>query len=601
MDKPFKKGISFRNKLLITFLLVSLLPMLGVEMMSYYTSTVAMKKNMNDLIQVNLLQTSKNLDTSMQDYEDLLFQVFTDDNVMSLVKEIIDPATDSPEFSRRRLINILSRYSYAKEGIRSIAVFTANNTLITYDRQTGSPYDNLWSSEKSLINLPIYRQALEGNGQPVITQPLKIDTINNAEQYGFHLARQLSDLNVASLEPIGVAVITVYESVLAQAINLEDSDETLNSQRLNKRNFLTDQSGTIVSSPDKTQIGLNMNDIVTGSTILNTYYNKSSRLWVNNLVDQNQLFKEMYAMQHLTLYSGLAAAVLTILLITIFTGRLTRSIRRILKAMRTAQHGTLDVQVEGTAHDDLSVIALSFNKMMLRVSELMNESKRAVEKQKEAEIRALEAQINPHFLYNTLDSINWMAIEKEEYQISQMLKELAQILRYSVKDSNKRVTLREELRWMNSYVYLQQHRFRSKFSCEIECPEELYHYQVHKLTFQPFIENAIIHGFYGVNSGGVLRIVVKELDTNQLMIRIEDNGVGMTEKKRKALLSAHHAEENEAGGSGIGVRNVADRIHSYYGSRGHLDIQSELGQGTTVTITLPIDTKGEEQDADRRS
>ncbi|PWW07238.1 two-component system sensor histidine kinase YesM [Paenibacillus cellulosilyticus] len=599
MDKPFKKGISFRNKLLVTFLLVSLLPMLAVEMMSYYTSTVAMKTNMNDLINVNLLQTSKNLDTSMQDYEDLLFQVFTDDNVMSLVKEINDPTAESPEFSRRKLINILSRYSYAKEGIRSIAIFTSNNTLITYDRQTGSPYDNMWSSVKDLIHLPIYQKAIDGKGQPVITPPLKIDTINNNEQYGFHLARQLSDLNVASLEPIGVAVITVYESVLAQAINLEEPSTANDSPRLNKRNFLTDKSGIIVSSPDKSQIGLNVNDIVTDSTILNTYYNMSSKLWVNNLVDQNQLFKEMYAMQHLTLYFGLSAAVLTVILITIFSGRLTRSIRRILKAMRTAQHGTLDVQVEGTAHDDLSVIALSFNKMMLKVSELMNESKSAIEKQKEAEIRALEAQINPHFLYNTLDSINWMAIEKEEYQISQMLKELAQILRYSVKDSNKRVTLREELKWMNSYVYLQQHRFRSSFNCEVECPEHLHHCPVHKLTFQPFIENAIIHGFYGVNSGGLLRIVVKELDTKQLMIRIEDNGVGMPEDKRKTLLSEHQSED-EAAGSGLGVRNVADRIRSYYGNRGHLDIQSELGQGTVVTITLPMDTEGEEEDANRR-
>ncbi|GMK37547.1 histidine kinase [Paenibacillus sp. CCS19] len=600
MDKPFKKGISFRNKLLVTFLLVSLLPILAVEMMSYYTSTVAMKKNMNDLINVNLLQTSKNLDTSLQNYEDLLFQVFTDDNVMSLVKEINDPAADSLEFSRRKLINILSRYSYAKEGIRSIAIFTSNNTLITYDRQTGSPYDNLWSSEKDLIHLPIYQQALEGKGRSVITPPLKIDTINNNEQYGFHLARQLSDLNVASLEPIGVAVITVYESVLTEAINLEESSAAAGSPRLNKRNFLTDGSGTIVSSPDKSQIGMNVSNIVTDSTILNTYYNPTSHLWVNNLVDQNQLFREMYAMQTITLYSGLAAAVLTIVLITIFSGRLTRSIRRILKAMRTAQHGTLDVQVEGTAHDDLSVIALSFNKMMLRVSELMNESKRAVEKQKEAEIRALEAQINPHFLYNTLDSINWMAIEKEEYQISQMLKELAQILRYSVKDSNKRVTLREELKWMNSYVFLQQHRFRSSFNCEVECPEALYRYQVHKLTLQPFIENAIIHGFYGVNSGGLIRIVVKELDTNQLMIRIEDNGLGMSESKRKSLISEDR-QEDEAAGSGLGVRNVADRIRSYYGSRGHLDIQSELGQGTIVTITLPIDTEGEDEYANRRS
>src|SRR6218665_3713240 len=106
MKKPFRRANNFRNKLIVAFLLVSLLPMLAVEMMSYYISTSAMKTNINDLIKVNLMQTSKNLDTSLQAYEDLLFQIFTDDNVINLVKEINDPMTVTPEFTRRELINI---------------------------------------------------------------------------------------------------------------------------------------------------------------------------------------------------------------------------------------------------------------------------------------------------------------------------------------------------------------------------------------------------------------------------------------------------------------------------------------------------------------
>lgn len=594
MDRPFRTGISFRNKLIVAFLLVSLLPVLAVEMMSYYISTAAMKKNINDLIQVNLLQTSKNLDTSLQAYEDLLFQIFTNDNVMSLVKEINDPATQIPELSRRKLINLLSGYSYAKSGIRSIAIFTANNTLVTYDQQTGSPYDNLWSSIRDLNRLPIYQDAMASKGGSVITPPTRINTFNNKEQFGFHLARKLSDLNGVNLDGIGVVVITVYESVLAQAVNLVEPDAVPESDsvRLNHRNFLTDGRGVIVSSPDKRQIGKNVNDILNDSTVLNTYYNASSKLWVNNVIDQHRLFREMYAMQRLSLYSGLSAAVLSIVLIYFFSGRLTRSISRILKAMRIAQHGTLDVQVEGKSHDDLSIIVLSFNKMMQKVNELMNETKRAGEKQKEAELRALEAQINPHFLYNTLDSINWMAIEKEEYQISQMLKELAQILRYSVKDSNKSVPLKEELRWMNSYVYLQQHRFRSSFRCEVDCPEHLYVCHVHKLTLQPFIENAIIHGFDGVKSGGLLRIVVKELDHRQLMIRIEDNGRGMATDALEKLVM-QRSEEMADAGNGLGISNVADRIRSYYGSKGQLDIHSEPGKGTTVILVLPIEIEGD--------
>lgn len=591
MEITHKRSISFRNKLMISFLLVSLLPLLAVQMVSYYVSTEAMKTKINDLVRVNLLQTSKNLDTSLQAYRDLLFQIFTDDNVMELVKEINDPTTESPELSRRKLINILSRYSYAKEGIRSVAIFTSNNTLIAYDQQTGSPYDNLWSGEKNLIENPIYRQVMTKLGGELITPPMRIDTINNKEQYGFHFARKLSDLNAASLEAIGAVVITVYESVLSNAINLEESNIRSDGQHLDNQNFLTNSENMIVSSPDKLQIGLDLKDIMGKTTFQNTYFNKTSNLLINNIIDQHQMFREMYAMQRLSLYAGVSALILSCLLIIYFSGRLTSSIRRIVRAMRTAQLGSLDVQVKGESHDELSIIALSFNKMMNTVNELMNETKWAEKKQREAEIRALEAQINPHFLYNTLDSINWMAIEKGEHQISQMLKELAQILRYSVKDSNKRVSIREELRWMNSYIYLQRHRFRSSFTSQVECEERALGFQVHKLLFQPFIENAIIHGFKGLKSGGLLQISVKLIDDHYFEIQIADNGLGISDEQRLELLTDFSSESISAG-NGLGIRNVIERIQSYYGGKGKLNIQSKLGVGTQVTIILPIEAEG---------
>jgi len=587
-----KRGISFRNKLMISFLLVSLIPMLAVQMVSYYVSSKAMNNKINDLVQVNLLQTSKNLDTSLQAYEDLLFQIVIDDEVMELTKQINDPATLSPELSRRKLINIMSRYSYAKSGIRSVAIFASNGNLIAYDQQTGSPYDNLWSTVEDLTELPIYRQAMSNNSE-IITPPTRIDTINNKEQYGFHLARKLSYLNAASLEGIGVVVITVYESVLAHSVNLADYVNSQDSPRIDNSNFLTDSGNRIVSSPDKDQIGKQTEEVMGKSTILNSFYNAKSGLRINNIIDEKQLFGEMYAMQRLSLYAGLSAMVISLMLIFYFSGTLTRSIRNIVRAMRTAQQGSLDVQVQGESRDEFSVIAKNFNKMMNTVSELMEATKKAGEKQKEAEIRALEAQINPHFLYNTLDSINWLAIEKEEHQISQMLKELARILRYSVKDSNNRVALKDELQWMKSYVFLQQYRLRSSFHYELDCDPRALEYRVNKLLFQPFIENALIHGFVGMKSGGLLSIRVHVLSEKLFEIRIEDNGAGMTEERRNEIMANDHTNLPTAH-VGIGIRNVFDRIRMYYGEEAcYMDIQSKVGEGTIVRIVLPIDVEGE--------
>ena len=125
---------------------------------------------------------------------------------------------------------------------------------------------------------------------------------------------------------------------------------------------------------------------------------------------------------------------------------------------------------------------------------------------RDAEIRALEAQINPHFLYNTLDSINWMAIEREQYDISRMVRNLGVILRYSINKSNQMTSMEEVADWLEKYVSLQQMRFNQSFRFELNIEERAKKVMIHKLLLQPFVENSIIHGFKGMEKGGVLRV-----------------------------------------------------------------------------------------------
>ncbi|MFF2088920.1 sensor histidine kinase [Paenibacillus sp. NPDC058174] len=585
-----KWRFSYRNKLIVSFMLVSLLPVLIVQMISYYVSTDAMKTKTNALVQANLLQTSKNLDISLLAYQDLLFQIITNDDVIRLVKAINVPNEDV-ELSKRKLINLLSSYSYAKYGIRSVAIFTSNGSLICYDQQTGSPYDNLWSEATNLQQHPLYVSAIhKTNG--IMTAPEKISSINRDEQYGFHLVRKLSDLNGVNLEGIGVVVITVYESVLASAINLTDPESDV-KQPFESRNFLADNKGTIVSSPDQSSIGKTIGDVTTAATISNTYYNSKTGFTVYNLIDQKELFNEMYAMQRISVLVGVAALILAGVLIFYFSGRLTASIRKVVGAMRIARHGGFTVQVDDRSQDEISTIALHFNRMMVTINDLMQEIRDTGEKRKEAEIRALEAQINPHFLYNTLDSINWLAIEKDEHQISQMLKGLAQILRYSIKDSNKPVTVREELMWMDRYMFLQQYRFRSSFECVVEKDEAALDFYIPKLLLQPIIENAIIHGFSGVKQGGVLSIRFRFIADDRLEITIQDNGIGMDEV---VLTKLQHesAAITENGGDSIGIRNVFERMRMHYGEQAEFTMTSVLGEGTSVKLLLPAMSSKEE-------
>ncbi|WP_027085788.1 cache domain-containing sensor histidine kinase [Cohnella panacarvi] len=582
----FKRGFSFRGKLIFSFILICLLPVVVVQLISYYISSEAMKDKINILVRASLLQTSKNLDTSLLAYEDIVRQIITNDDLVETINAI-NESNDAMEISRRRLINILSGYANAKNGIRSVTIFTENGMVISYDRQTGSPYYyNQWSNVQDPTTLPLYQEALRHTGT-IISEPEKIDTVNNKEQFGFHLARKIIDYTRLSLKGIGVVTITAYESVLAEAINLSDEGTQAPSPFPNLA-FLVNSKGIIVSSPDKQMIGKRISDVIGASMIINKYVNPKSGWEIYNLIDQRELFKEMFAMRRLTFWTGALAIAVSSLLIFVISERLSASIRNIVRAMKVAQNGVLNVHVENhRTRDEISHIAISFNKMMTRINDLMAEILNATEKQKNAEIRALEAQINPHFLYNTLDSINWLAIEKEEHQISHMLKGLAQILRYSIKDSNKLVTVAEELAWVDRYIYLQQFRFRSSFSCQVQCDDELLACRIPKLLIQPIIENAILHGFAGRKQGGLLRIAIERAKERMLRIEVRDNGKGMNEHTRSSIFNNP---------SGIGLSNVIDRIEIYYKHQAKLELDSKPGVGTAVRLLIPLSTGTEEEE-----
>jgi two-component system sensor histidine kinase YesM len=255
--------------------------------------------------------------------------------------------------------------------------------------------------------------------------------------------------------------------------------------------------------------------------------------------------------------------------------------------MRSAQTGVF-VKAERLVgrNDEFSYLARGFNDMIEEIRALLvklQQEKDAVylatQKRKESEMRALEAQLNPHFLYNTLDCINWMAIEKNEYEISTMLSTLGQILRYGISKSTSIVSIAEEVEWIRQYVHLQRVRFNHAFDLELQVDPTVAAFPVYKLLMQPFLENAIVHGFVNVSSGGLLKIDISPGQEGILSVLIEDNGCGMSNERLQDALSN--------GRSHIGISNVAERVAAYYGDRGKITIDSTPGRGTRVTMLLP--------------
>lgn len=219
---------------------------------------------------------------------------------------------------------------------------------------------------------------------------------------------------------------------------------------------------------------------------------------------------------------------------------------------------------------------------------------------RQVELAALQSQINPHFLYNTLDAIRGQAIQDNNREVAMMIQTLSAFFRYSISRKGNAVTLRDELDNVRNYMKIQQYRFGDRFQLELDVENpEAYDYYVPRLIFQPIVENAIMHGLEDKRSGGVITIDVEE--TDDLIVMISDNGKGMTLSELDALNDRIMGEKTEgekadAAGkhAGIALVNVQKRIELFYGVPYGLHVYSSIGQGTDVEITLPIIRQEEE-------
>ncbi len=276
--------------------------------------------------------------------------------------------------------------------------------------------------------------------------------------------------------------------------------------------------------------------------------------------------------------------------IAILVYAMARPIKRLSRAMGQVQKGDFAVRVPGNRKDEIGKLAESFNYMLDEINTLIKQVYQEKIAQKNAEIQALQAQINPHFLYNTLDSVNWMLIDREEYDISDIVISLGELMRYSIEDENAFVPLKREVEYVLCYLKIQKNRLEDRLEYSVEAQENLMEEKVPKLILQPIIENAITHGIEPRNQKGSIRICIED-QGEAMVISVEDNGMGMNPDQLKHLKNEAPDTEKE-GHTGIGLRNVDRRIRLHYGEQYGVSIESQYGKGTLVRLHIPKSPRG---------
>ena len=364
--------------------------------------------------------------------------------------------------------------------------------------------------------------------------------------------------------------------------------------------FITDSGGNIIYHPqqqmifsglktENTELVKSLEDGVHyKDNIIYTLKTTSDKLWrVAGVTFTDELAVERRTQIVVSIaFSFFCCAVIAIVVLLIYSKIVNEPVRSLMRAMKAFERHADNFSYTGGTEtvSELRVLSHSFEHMAKTIQNLMEQVHREEKELRKTELKALQAQINPHFLYNTLDSIQWMCEQGKTKDAAEMVRALARLFRISISKGRELITIKEELQHAENYLIIQSYRYRNQFSYRIEADPKLDGCLCNKITVQPLIENAIYHGLDRMVDEGKILVTVKQAgdDENDILITVGDNGVGMTKEQCEKILKK---ERSDSGG--IGVKNVNDRLKIYFGEKYGLTIESELDVGTKVTARIP--------------
>lgn len=357
--------------------------------------------------------------------------------------------------------------------------------------------------------------------------------------------------------------------------------------------YIADENGNIIYHPQQQLIyaGLkkeNYRDYSDGThTESNVIYSVKSLERSDWKIVGVCLADEMITNKVEALAKNLIIISIGVLLVTILAGGIfsklfSKPANDLAKAMQKFENDTdkfVFEPIEGTA--EITSLTESFEHMVLQIQELVEKVRQEEISLRKTELKALQAQINPHFLYNTLDAIAWMCEEERHKDAVEMVNALARLFRISISRGHELISIEKEIEHAKSYLKIQNFRYKNQFTYDFKVDDTCLSYLCNKITLQPIIENAIYHGIDRMVDEGKIEIRIFT-EHEKIVFEVEDNGVGMTEEQCQEILQKDSGDK-----AGIGIKNVNDRIKIYFGEEYGITIRSELDEGTCVTITMP--------------
>ena len=545
------------------------------ENSSEYTHTIIQQMNQNIDSYIDYMENIAYLISSNEDVQDYLFDETVDNE------------------GRYRILNQFRTILDSRSDIRNVGIISKNGRMLIND---GSKSVN---QDLDLNTQEWYSKALKSPNGPILTSSHVQHIISGERPWVITLSRGIRDRS-GSGEKEGVFFIDLNYSAISELCD----QSTVGTKGYA---FILDAKGNIVYHPQQQQlynelqtenISLIMDtdkDTVLTDTGNNGKLYSISRSdktgWtVVDCTNVRELLSKSRQAQSVYVLTAIVLVIVALLFSRFMARSITLPIQKLRDSMKKVQEGDFSVSdVVVDSRNEIGSLTKSFDVMTHRIQELMEQNVHEQEEKRKSELKALQSQINPHFLYNTLDSIIWMAEGKKNEEVVLMTASLARLLRQSISNEDEVVPIANEVEYARGYLTIQKMRYKDKLEFQIDVDPSILYIPLIKLVLQPIIENAIYHGLKYKESKGLL-IVKGFMKDGNAVLQVIDDGVGMDEETLAHIYDKHKVNYHS---NGVGVYNVQKRLKLYYGDDYGITYESEKGKGTTATITIPGRQEGQ--------
>ncbi|HHW47136.1 MAG TPA: histidine kinase [Clostridiaceae bacterium] len=588
--------LGLRNKFILAFLILVIFPLLISGSLAYRQSSKIITQNAYTYSLDTLKQISKNIDYYIKEMESITGFITTNEELMENLEEYHSMPELAKVEAADKINKTLLNYTGFRDELSGLYLYDMHGNYF-YRKGRSPKLDYDFYSE------PWYKDTLAKSGKINIIGTHLQYHVQNKPKYVFSVSRLIR--NFETRQSIGVIMVDYEYSVIEKVISTE-SDSALSSGNL----YVLDKDGKIIFNRDASLLTKNF-DYEFSAVILSgehgtltqkindtemfiVYYTSPYSLWkIVNIMPLASILKDTTVIKNSILIATLICIILIFILSLEVSNGLVKPIKQLLNAMSEIEKGNLSTRLNINTRDEVKLLADGFNRMAENIKNLIERVYHAQLNQKEAQLKALQTQINPHFLYNTLESIRGVAMIEGVQSIAVMSKSLSSLFRYSIK-GKEIVYVKDEIDHIKNYITIQNFRFEDKFHVEYNIDEEIYNYKILKLTLQPLVENSIQHGLENKKGTGIIIISCKKED-DCIIFLISDNGHGMPAEKMK-LLNESLAKDvqpavemtNNNKSESIGIYNVNTRLKLYFGNKFGLRFLSNNGPGITVEVRVPV-------------